>query len=372
MQTIDLARQHLNLHSIPWDTKRPTLPEIYGEFVPPLLAENVEEHFKAMAGELAEPYFSVANEAAYLDWSSIVLPQESDFTSFFNLHSFPSNWYHFCPSKKQFIACPGGPADEAVIFDVETAPKVQEFSKLPILACALGKSGLYLWISPQLSELAEAASIESTKCPEDSENMTQDEIDNTANTRDIPYSKASKLIPLSKPLLVIGHHVSFDRARILEQYSLERTPQRFLDTLSMHCAVAGISSQQRGLWKEQKKLESDEEECLEDGIDDTEDPSSEPKWCKAGSLNNLKDALKLHCNLDLDKSTRSDLLLTSIHPAQIMAQLARIAQYCAGDVLTTGKLFGALLPKFFKEITKSGNFCRSFRNVHFHCTYSLN
>ena len=60
-----------------------------------------------------------------------------------------------------------------------------------------------------------------------------------------------------KPKLVIGHNVAFDRQRVLEEYRLEPTGLQFIDTMSLHMAVSGLGSQQRGKWlsAQKKKLE---------------------------------------------------------------------------------------------------------------------
>ena len=51
-----------------------------------------------------------------------------------------------------------------------------------------------------------------------------------------------------KPRLVIGHNVSYDRARCSEQYKAPPASKtRFLDTMSLHIAVSGMTSEQRSL-----------------------------------------------------------------------------------------------------------------------------
>ena len=55
------------------------------------------------------------------------------------------------------------------------------------------------------------------------------------------------MIPLGSddsPRLVIGHNVGYDRVRLGEEYRLERTGTRYLDTMALHIAVAGMTSQQ--------------------------------------------------------------------------------------------------------------------------------
>ena len=55
------------------------------------------------------------------------------------------------------------------------------------------------------------------------------------------------MIPLgsdASPRLVIGHNVGYDRVRLGEEYRLERTGTRYLDTMALHIAVSGMTSQQ--------------------------------------------------------------------------------------------------------------------------------
>ena len=44
--------------------------------------------------------------------------------------------------------------------------------------------------------------------------------------------------------LVIGHNVGYDRVRLGDEYRLERSGTRYLDTMALHIAVAGMTSQQ--------------------------------------------------------------------------------------------------------------------------------
>uniref|UniRef100_A0A1I8IRQ6 Triple QxxK/R motif-containing protein n=1 Tax=Macrostomum lignano TaxID=282301 RepID=A0A1I8IRQ6_9PLAT len=50
-----------------------------------------------------------------------------------------------------------------------------------------------------------------------------------------------------RPRLIAGHFVAFDRAKIKEEYSLQRTGSRFLDTMSLHIGMRGLTSNQRTL-----------------------------------------------------------------------------------------------------------------------------
>jgi DNA polymerase gamma 1 len=101
--------------------------------------------------------------------------------------------------------------------------------------------------------------------------------------------------------VIVAHNVSFDRARIKEQYWLKCSKTRFVDTMSMHVCVSGVSSFQKG---QLVKKATPADELLAMDLEDGE------MWREKSSLNNLNDVHKLYCDgVGLDKSTR-DLFIT--------------------------------------------------------------
>ena len=331
MQTLELSRKHLESHNIPWKNDRQLLPEISGNVVPKLLGEsgNLNEHFMRMAADLGDSHFKLAmefcKEAAKIQFKAPTLEEMNLlFSTGIVVKESKNGWFKW--TGKGWEEASEGPTDKVIIFDIETCPQISQF---PILACAYGNSGWYIWMQNEQDTLS-------------------------AISEDF-----DKLIPLKHPILVIGHHVAFDRARIREEYCLERGERRFLDTLSMHCAVSGLSSQQRGLWQERKKkklllengiLANDETEPLEDEDEESLKKSEmTEKWGSRSSLNNLSDVLQLHCNRKLDKSIRDDLLLKATCPAEIDSARPEILAYCVKDVEATAQLFSVLFPKFLKK-----------------------
>jgi DNA polymerase gamma 1 len=335
MQTLELARRHLDSHDIPWQKDRQLLPEISGDSVPKLLSADgdLKDHFMKMAADLGEEYFKLALElSSSIKTSPPPPPSVEDIEILIAKQSSQNfqGWFKYNNSSEnsKWEEAKEGPIDKVILFDVETCPLISQF---PLLACAYGPSGWYIWLQS---------------------------LEKYNNQSSFSSSDLTRLIPLQHPILVIGHHVAFDRARVRQEYSLERSDRRFLDTLSMHCAVAGLSSQQRGLWQERKKKraesESEEHNELDDEIDAQEhnehsDSMSTEKWGSRSSLNNLSDALQLHCNRKLDKSVRDNVLLKSSDVSEIYAQLPEIAAYCAKDVEATFQLFSVLFPKFLKK-----------------------
>lgn len=113
-----------------------------------------------------------------------------------------------------------------------------KYHKYPILACAASPNAWYVWISPWI-------------------------LDPSNNSPD-------HLIPLGPsdvPRIVVGHNVSYDRARVKEEYSLEGTKNRFLDTMSLHVAIKGISSHQRPAWAKYRKEKQDAIDSRDEAIE---------------------------------------------------------------------------------------------------------
>jgi DNA polymerase gamma 1 len=101
--------------------------------------------------------------------------------------------------------------------------------------------------------------------------------------------------------VIVAHNVSFDRARIKEQYWLKCSKTRFVDTMSMHVCVSGVSSFQKC---QLAKKATPADELLAMDLEEGE------MWREKSSLNNLNDVHKLYCDgVGLDKSTR-DLFIT--------------------------------------------------------------
>lgn len=128
------------------------------------------------------------------------------------------------------------PDEKAIVFDVEVC---MEEGHCPTLAVAVSPNAWYSWCSKRLIE------------------------DRYTWPSDLTLTD---LIPLETPAnstqprgsvwqnrLVVGHNVSFDRAHIKEQYLLKGSKMRFLDTVSLHMAISGLTGFQRSLWMASKR-----------------------------------------------------------------------------------------------------------------------
>jgi DNA polymerase gamma 1 len=238
-----------------------------------------------------------------------------------------------------------GPYEEdTLVFDVETMPK---FHRYAIMATAGSPSAWYCWISPWLLG----------------------ETDDSAHL--IPLGPGRK----DRERIVVGHNVAYDRARVLEEYNLgSDSGIRWVDTLSLHVAVKGISSVQRPAWLKWKneaakqakldkesidgetgepsrqsplseaRLEADHQAELAANLEGDSSDANFERWESITSVNSLLEVAKLHCGITMDKSTRNAFMTDT--PSEIRAELSTYLAYCATDVHTTHAVFRKVFPLF--------------------------
>ena len=342
---IRIAREHLETHGLD-PSQGSVLPNI-SFTLPPLQGKNLDEHFHRLGAAAAQPWLGLAR-----DFSSASLPPKPD------CWNLQSGWtkYIYKDDGSSYHIPVDYPDDAALSFDVETLPHYHPY---PIMACAASKGAWYGWLSPWL--MGES---------EDPEH----------------------LIPFGNPdmhRVVVGHNVSYDRSRIAEEYSLNGTKSRFIDTMALHIAVKGISSHQRPAWKKHRKSKEKEEERRveaietvenllqeseildQEGTDETKkeglrklrsdmeeslpllrsdeadiDDASSKRWEDLTSANSLADVAKLHCDIDMDKVIRNDFLTFSRQ--EILDNAQDYLNYCGEDVYVTQAVFSRVLPEFLK------------------------
>uniref|UniRef100_A0A182W543 DNA polymerase subunit gamma-1 n=1 Tax=Anopheles minimus TaxID=112268 RepID=A0A182W543_9DIPT len=278
------------------DTSKPVvLPDVELK-LPTLRGANIEEHFYAIAEEQSEPYRRAVEQ----------LPRTTP--------TMPSVWSR-APGWTRYDAVTGKPSaipfppDVALVFDVEVCVKA---GPLPVMATATGTAGCwYSWTSPLL-------------LPDDS----MDSVQRTGNYQ------LSELIPLqsgtdgTEARVIIGHNASYDRARVREQYYLQPTSLRFLDTMSLHVCVSGITSYQRAMLKSSKRL-----------------PAEDSAWSEQSSLNNLADVYALYCDgKQLAKTKRDTFVEGTLQ--DVRADYDSLMRYCAEDVRATTAVLQRLWPLF--------------------------
>lgn len=337
-------------------TQSSVLPDISFQ-LPHLQGSNISEHFHRIGAQTAEPWLSLAKSFA-----SQKLPPQPD-----NWH-IQSGWtkYYYLEDGSSYgehveVPIHNGRPEQILTFDVETMPKYHPYA---IMACAASPNAWYVWISPWL--------LGETEDPE-------------------------QLIPLGDPhtpRIIIGHNISYDRIRILEEYSVSGTANRFIDTMSLHVAVHGISSHQRPAWTKYRKSKQQQEERKEEAaeaaiglmqaikerqkqgldpeqetearrllkdldeslallqtdtpgeleVDEVSEEAVAKRWEDITSANSLVDVAKLHCGINMNKEARDDLM--TLRPEDIRENITDYLDYCATDVGVTQDVFNVVMPAF--------------------------
>lgn len=267
--------------------------------IPNLEGSNLTEHFFNIAQAQVHPY-----QVAIKDLLVQVPPMPSKFQMI-------PGWTRYTelgdPEPVEF------PRENGMVFDVEICLKE---GPLPVMATAVSRSAWYGWVSKSL-------------------------VQGSANFKSNQFYSPDQLIPLESsssdtgtklnkhqknPKIVVGHNVGFDRIRIKEQYWLNSTGTRFLDTMALHICVSGTSSYQRAILKSKSLNFSDE------------------KLNSLCSLNNLADVYKLYCGEKLNKSARDVFVEGDLE--EIRKHFDELMTYCASDVLATHGVLGKLFPLY--------------------------
>jgi len=292
---LKMALNELSKYDLPSTLHK--VPDI--ELQLPPLEGNIVDHFYEIGKMQSEPYSILMNE--FLKHRIPEMPKE---------WVFREGWTRY---GKEIEPC-DYPKEKVMIFDVEVCCKEGD---LPTLATAVTSEAWYSWVSKDL-----------INC-------------NTRSGRYLGYS-CKDLIPLetsikskekitewsNTPKLCVGHHVAFDRARIMEQYWLNRTALRFIDTMSLHIAISGITSYQKTLLKSKDVIEDE-------------------SWQQHSSLNSLNEVYKLYCKAELSKSDRDTFVKGSLQ--DINNDFQNLMTYCANDVRATTKVLRKLWPLFLER-----------------------
>ena len=350
---VQIAQEHLEMHGL--NPKQGSVLPDTGFTLPPLQGADIDEHFYNIGLRVSHPWLPLAQQLAVSD-----LPPRPDY---WDVQSGWTKYYFHSDgsSYSEYVDFPqhDGKPEEILVFDVETMPSYHPY---PVIACAASNTAWYTWISPWL--LRESTEVRHL----------------------VPLG------PAETPRIVVGHNVSYDRQRILEEYNLQGTKTRFLDTMALHVAVKGISSHQRPAWMKHRKSKAEKRERrmeavemvvgmlqnaesqyerepdetrrtdllrlrneLEEGLaqlqsedfDMEQEEESKKSWEDLTSANSLADVAKLHCNIDVDKEIRDEFLKAT--PSEILDGIHDFLNYCVNDVYVTHKVFSQVLPSFFER-----------------------
>lgn len=346
-ELVELSRIHLEANGL--NAKDAAVLEEIDFQLPPLRGRNIRDHFYALGQHTSEPYLSMAKTLA-----TIKLPE------------MPEEWSTDCSGWTKYYPDgsfePVEDLDDArlVIFDVETLYKLSSF---PVMATAASPDHWFSWLSPVLFQ-----------SPPDTLPPPRPKWDKT-----VPDCHPHELIPLFGKVqgperIVVGHNVGYDRARVKEEYDLERSSTRWLDTLSLHVAARGMTTGQRPEWLRRRKQKDDEDQ-VRDALDDFDDgqtvisnevdtgtpedvmDATDKLWNDLTSVNSLAEVAKLHCGYKVDKTIRNRFGDESItHASQLFPELQDLLSYCASDVKITHDVYKKVLPMFLESCPHPASF----------------
>ncbi|KAH7313416.1 DNA polymerase family A-domain-containing protein [Stachybotrys elegans] len=303
-ELVELSRDHLRRHDLLGKNTDNTDPIAFD--LPPLSGRSLDEHFYKLGVDCAEPFLGHAKQFARANPP----PRPRKWVR-------RSGWTKYYPDGRSEQV--DAPDENMLCFDTEVMWKESPFA---VMACASSPTAWYAWLSPWL--LGES---------------------------DTPRH----LIPLGDPTqdrIIVGHNIGYDRARVLEEYSIKQTRNAFLDTMSLHVAVNGMCSRQRPTWMKHKK----DRELRERVAAQTPDPGlaellsntsmhdEEELWVERSSVNSLRDVAKFHLNVTIDKAARDDF--GDLDRDGILAKLDELLDYCAADVSITHRVYQIVFPNF--------------------------
>lgn len=307
-----------------------TLPEISFE-IPPLQGNNIREHFQRIGQQEAEPYLDLSKRLA----ESTLPPMPETWCV------DQPGWYRYdrLSGKAEPVQDLG--EEQLICFDVEVLYKISPY---PVMATAATPNAWYSWLSPSIF----------------------------ANDKSPQSGVPSTLIPIAtshpdQPKIIVGHNVGYDRSKVLDEYHVKRTQNRWLDTLALHVSTKGITSVQRPAWmkrkkeKHQAKEHRSQAESLINEFEGSEGDQPDgafasgkseswddaDRWEDVTSANALSEVARLHFGFKMDKTVRDEFGNADITSAtQLRPNLQNILAYCAKDVEVTHQVLQKVLPLF--------------------------
>jgi DNA polymerase gamma 1 len=302
---VELAKDHLRRHDLLGKNTDNNAPIAFD--LPALQGRSLDEHFHKLGVDAGEPYLTFAKH----------------FTKA-NPPPKPRKWLHQSGWTKYFsdgrAEAVNAPQEEMLCFDTEVMWKESSFA---VMACAVSPTAWYAWLSPWL--------------------LGESESDR-------------HLIPMGDPSqhrIIVGHNIGYDRARIMEEYSIKQTKNSFLDTMSLHVAVNGMCSRQRPTWMKHKKNrelrdkiagETDNAELASLLNNRALTEEEEELWVGRSTVNSLRDVAKFHLDVTIDKAQRDQF--GELDREGVRGKLDELLDYCAADVSVTHRVYKIVFPNF--------------------------
>ncbi|XP_032663546.1 DNA polymerase subunit gamma-1, mitochondrial isoform X2 [Odontomachus brunneus] len=304
-EEINNIKKHLSIYGI--NVKDATrLPDVNLK-LPTLEGKDVEEHFYNIGKAQIKPYLKIINKII------------KDIPKMPEKWLFKEGWTRYTADGAESV---NYPLEDGVIFDVEVCMK---HGPLPTLATAVSDKAWYGWVSNSLVE----------------GRVPWPYMTDTDQTFDTQLYKEDMFIPMEsskeeygqklnqhqkKPKIIVGHNVSYDRSRIKEQYWMNCTGTRFLDTMSLHVCISGLNSYQRSLLMSNKEN------------------SEKNDWQSMTSLNSLAEVHKLYCGYEISKQLREIFVEGTLQ--DVKDNFNMLMTYCAADAVATHNVLAKVFPLF--------------------------
>ncbi|XP_072525753.1 DNA polymerase subunit gamma-1 [Salminus brasiliensis] len=320
---VDIERsiKHLERHNL-WGKEAVLLPDVELK-LPQMYGHNIDDHFRILAQKQCLPYLKAASQLQ----KAQLPPMPTEW-------AWEVGWTRYglngqC-KKVDF------PEENALVFDVEVC---MAEGRCPTLAVAVSPTAWYSWCSKRLIEERYTWSSQLTLA----DLIPLETPQNSGRPPDGQWKKK----------LVVGHNVSFDRAHIKEQYLLKGSKMRFLDTMSLHMAISGLTGFQRSLWMatrhgKRKGLHNVKEHMKKLGRRPQGPAIGCWDWVYISSINNLVDVHALYVGGDPLKKEPRDIFVKG-NMNDVRNNFQELMQYCATDVLATHEVFTQQLSLFMER-----------------------
>ncbi|XP_052279468.1 DNA polymerase subunit gamma-1-like isoform X1 [Dreissena polymorpha] len=323
---LKLVQSHLKKHNL-WDKNVPLKPNIELQ-LPEFEGDDIGKHFRSIASQQVDSYKALAQRLCGCE-----IPRKPA------EWALMPGWVRYgadgIPEPVEY------PPDDVLVFDVEV---VVEEGNYPTMATAVSDKYWYSWCSDYL--VADKFRWASKGIELDDLIPLETRLGSTSGIS-------------STPRLVMGHNVAFDRSFVREQYLLKKSRMRFLDTMSLHIAICGLTNFQRVLYKA-AKTDSLTKPILDYKLKQKQWGSlTSDDWKMISSMNNLSDVHQLHVGGErLDKDPRNIFLEGTMQ--DVRDNFQNLMLYCANDVVATYEVFKALWPEFCERfphpVTLAGMF----------------
>ncbi|KAL4005952.1 hypothetical protein ACER0C_005665 [Sarotherodon galilaeus] len=320
-EAVQRSIRHLQKHQL-WGKDTSLLPDVDLK-LPKMYGKNIDEHFRHLAQTQSLPYLEAATKLKLAELPP--MPQE---------WSWEVGWTRYGPTgDRQKVDFPD---ESALVFDVEVCTTE---GQCPTLAVAVSPTNWYSWCSKRLIEERYSWSNQLTLAD--------------LIPLETPFNSARPPGGKWKERLIVGHNVSFDRAHIKEQYLLKGSKVRFMDTMSLHMAISGLTGFQRTLWMASKLgkkrgLQEVKEHIKKAGKKHEGPMIGSWDWVNISSINNLADVHALYVGgPPLQKEARETFVKGSM--TDVRNNFQELMQYCALDVKATHEVFTEQLPLFMER-----------------------